>query len=210
MSDIITITANWATGSLSNRVISRQYDNNRYRIQFMGYPEDSAEDLLYYLLVWMRTDETPQGAMLAPIQLDSDQWLISNYFTQMEQQIRFQMCIQNESGTFEAHSPIFNGAILGSLKHDGEDIDINTSALFDYYREYVNNLIIQSGAVVIDSELSSTSLNPVQNKVVNAAITDLNGRLTQVESINFSISVDANGNATLTRSDLVVTEEEDY
>lgn len=41
-------------------------------------------------------------------------------------------------------------------------------------------------------------------------LNSLNGRLTQVESINFSISVDANGNATLTRSDLVVTEEEDY
>jgi hypothetical protein len=165
----------------------------------MGYPENSAEDLLYYLLVWMRTDETPQGAMLAPIQMDSDQWLISNYFTQMEQQIRFQMCIRNESGTFEAHSPIFNGAILGSLEHDGEDIDIDTSALFDYYREYVNNLIIGSGAVVIDAALDETSTNPVQNKIVAGAFAGLNGRLAQ---LNFSLGTDENGNVILVRDDL--------
>lgn len=181
MSDIITITANWNTGSLSSRFISRQYDNNRYRIQFMGYPEDVSEDLIFYLLVWMRTDEAPQGTMLAPIQMDSDQWMISNYFTQKEQQIKFQLCIQNESGTFEAHSPIFNGSIQDSLEHDGEDIDIDTSALFDYYREYVNNLIIQSGAVVIDSALSASSTNPVQNKAVAAAFTEVNERLESLE-----------------------------
>lgn len=190
MADIITITANWATGGLSSNMISRQYDNNRYRIQFMGYPEDSTEELIYYLLVWMRTDEAPSGAMLAPVRLDSDQWLISNYFTQKTQQIKFQLCIQNAGGTFEAHSPIFNGKILDSLDHDGEDIDIDTSALFDYYREYVNDLIIAAGAVVIDTDLD-TSGAAADAKATGDAITELNGRLDQLDGGGLTADVKA-------------------
>jgi len=180
MPDIITVTANWETGNLSNRVISRQYDNNRYRVQFMGYPEDGTENLIFYLLIFMQTAEAPKGTMLAPIRMDSDQWTISNYFTQIAQQIRFQLCIQDEGGTYEAHSPVFNGTVLDSLEHDGEDIDIDTSALFDYYREYINELIIRSGAVVIDTALDATSENPVQNKAVAAAFTEVNGRLVDI------------------------------
>lgn len=185
MPDVLTITANWATGSLSDSVISRQYDNNRYRIQFMGYPEDGAEELIFYLLIWMKTEEAPAGAMLPPVQMDSDQWLISNYFTQLAQPIRFQLCIQNAGGTFEAHSPIFNGTVLGSLDHDGEDIDIDTSALFDYYREYINQLIIAAGAVVIDTALDGASTNPVQNKAVKAALDSISENITELsDSVN--------------------------
>lgn len=185
MPDVLTITANWATGSLSDSVISRQYDNNRYRIQFMGYPEGGTEELIFYLLIWMKTEEAPAGAMLPPVQMDSDQWLISNYFTQLAQPIRFQLCIQNAGGTFEAHSPIFNGTVLGSLYHDGEDIDIDTSALFDYYREYINQLIIAAGAVVIDTALDGASTNPVQNKAVKAALDSISENITELsDSVN--------------------------
>lgn len=177
MADTITVTANWATGNLSNSIISRQYDNNRYRVEFTGYPEDGTENLIFYLLVFMRTEENPRGVILPPVQLSSDQWLISNYFTQLSQQIRFQLCVQNEAGTFEAHSPIFKGTIVDSLDHVGEEIDIDTSALFDAYREYINQLIIAAGAVVIDTALDATSENPVQNKAVAAEFTAVNGRL---------------------------------
>ena len=237
MADTITVTANWATGNLSNSIISRQYDNNRYRVEFTGYPEDGTENLIFYLLVFMRTEENPRGVILPPVQLSSDQWLISNYFTQLSQQIRFQLCVQNEAGTFEAHSPIFKGTIVDSLDHVGEEIDIDTSALFDAYREYINQLIIAAGDVVIDTALDATSENPVQNKAVAAAFTEVNGRLDELENaaietddtltqsgaaadalavgnalagLSFSVTVDEYGNATLTRSDLVATSEVSY
>jgi len=180
MADIITITANWSTGNLSSNAISRQYDNNRYRIQFVGYPEDGTENLVFYLLVWMKTEDHPRGTILPPVRMDSDQWTISNYFTQTAQQIKFQLCIQNEAGTFEAHSPIFTGTIMDSLEHDGEDIDIDTSALFDYYREYVNNLIIESGAVVIDNTLTMSGA-AADAKAVGDALSNTNERLEELE-----------------------------
>ena len=191
MADIITVTANWATGNLSNGIISRQYDNNRYRVEFTGYPEDGTENLIFYLLVFMRTEENPRGVILPPVQLSSDQWLISNYFTQLSQQIRFQLCVQNEAGTFEAHSPIFKGTIVDSLDHVGEEIDIDTSALFDAYREYINQLIIAAGAVVIDTALDGTSTNPVQNKAVKAALDNISEDITELsDSVNGRLQQD--------------------
>lgn len=154
MPDILTITANWATGSLSASVLSRQYDNNRYRVEFMGYPESISEDLHFYLLVWMKADEQSPARGLAPIELDSDQWVITNYFTQLVQPIRFQLCVKDESGDFEAHSPIFSGSVADSLEHDGESQDINIKGLFDKYREYVNELILLGGEAQVDDTLT--------------------------------------------------------
>ena len=157
MANTILITANWHTGALSQQTISRQYDNNRYVVQFVGYPEMSDDNELdYYLLVWMSSapGETPDE--IAPIQLASDQWYISNVFTQQTQQIKFQMCALNTDGTFEAHSPIFTGFVRNSLEHDGTAQDIDVSTLFDAYREYLNELIIRAGAVVIDPTLSQS------------------------------------------------------
>ena len=49
MANTILITANWHTGALSQQTISRQYDNNRYVVQFVGYPEASeGNELDYY------------------------------------------------------------------------------------------------------------------------------------------------------------------
>lgn len=50
----------------------------------------------------------------------------------------------------------------------------------------------------VDEDLSTTSTNPVQNKVVAEAITGLNEHLAQV---SFDLSVDENGNVVLMRSD---------
>jgi len=157
MANTILITANWHTGALSQQTISRQYDNNRYVVQFVGYPEASDDNELdYYLLVWMSSAPGEKPDEIAPIQLASDQWYISNVFTQQTQQIKFQMCALNTEGTFEAHSPIFTGFVRNSLEHDGTTQDIDVSTLFDAYREYLNELIIRAGAVVIDPTLSQS------------------------------------------------------
>lgn len=177
MANTILITANWHTGALSQQTISRQYDNNRYVVQFVGYPEASeGNELDYYLLVWMSSapGETPDE--IAPIQLASDQWYISNVFTQQTQQIKFQMCALNTEGTFEAHSPIFTGFVRNSLDHDGTTQDIDVSTLFDAYREYLNELIIRAGAVVIDSTLSQSG-QAADAKVVGDKIGGIDNQL---------------------------------
>lgn len=173
MANTILITANWHTGALSQQTISRQYDNNRYVVQFVGYPEASeGNELDYYLLVWMSSapGETPDE--IAPIQLASDQWYISNVFTQQTQQIKFQMCALNTEGTFEAHSPIFTGFVRNSLEHDGTTQDIDVSTLFDAYREYLNELIIRAGAVVIDPTLTQSG-QAADAKVTGDAFNDI-------------------------------------
>lgn len=180
MANTILITANWHTGALSQQTISRQYDNNRYVVQFVGYPEASeGNELDYYLLVWMSSapGETPDE--IAPIQLASDQWYISNVFTQQTQQIKFQMCALNTEGTFEAHSPIFTGFVRNSLEHDGTTQDIDVSTLFDAYREYLNELIIRAGAVVIDSTPTQGSSNAVSSGGVYEALHNTDTTLTQ-------------------------------
>lgn len=171
MSNTIFITANWITGALSQQTISRQYDNNRYAVQFIGYPEgDGTEELDLYLLVWMSTAPGQKPGEITPIQLNSDQWYISNYFTQQVQVIKFQLCVLNEAGTYEAHSPIFSGRIGDSLEHNGTSHDIDVSTLFDAYREYVEELIIGAGAMIIDPAPTQGSNNAVRSGGVYSAL----------------------------------------
>jgi len=174
MSNTIFITANWITGALSQQTISMQYDNNRYAVQFIGYPEgDGTEELDLYLLVWMSTAPGQKPGEITPIQLNSDQWYISNYFTQQVQVIKFQLCVLNEAGTYEAHSPIFSGRIGDSLEHNGTSHDIDVSTLFDAYREYLNELIIRAGAVIIDPAPTQGSTNAVSSGGVWSALAEI-------------------------------------
>ena len=39
MANTILITANWHTGALSQQTISRQYDNNRYVVQYVYFTD---------------------------------------------------------------------------------------------------------------------------------------------------------------------------
>lgn len=183
MSNTIFITANWTTGALSQQTISRQYDNNRYAVQFIGYPEgDGTEELDLYLLVWMSTAPGQKSGEITPIQLNSDQWYISNYFTQQVQVIKFQLCVLNEAGTYEAHSPIFSGRIGDSLEHNGTSHDIDVSTLFDAYREYVEELIIGAGAVIIDPTPTQGSTNAVSSGGVYDEIDSLKSDLTATDT----------------------------
>ena len=180
MANTILITANWHTGALSQQTISRQYDNNRYVVQFVGYPEASeGNELDYYLLVWMSTAPGQKPGEITPIQLNSDQWYISNYFTQQVQVIKFQLCALNEAGTYEAHSPIFSGRIGDSLEHDGTSQDIDVPTLFDAYREYIEELIIGAGAVIVDPVPTQGSNNAVRSGGVFDALHDTDTTLTQ-------------------------------
>ncbi len=180
MAENVTITANWIDGSLSNGMISRQYDNNRYRVQFINYPVGDDEELTLHLIVWMKTEENGQQVEQDPIELESDQWIITNFYTQFVQGIRFQLCVRNEEGTFEAHSPIFTASISNSLRHDGTHQDVYVNPLFDPYKDYVDELIIGAGATVIDSDLDTAGA-AADAKATGDALTELNERLDELE-----------------------------
>lgn len=177
------ITANCENGKLSKSKIARQWDDQGTLIQFAGYPEpETDEELIFRLIVWMRASEGAEPVELPPIELEADQWLISNYYTQLPQMLRFQLCITNEAGTYEKHSPIFSGIVDKSLSHNGEGADIDVIPLFDPYKKYVDELILDAGARVVDTELDETSTHLVENKAVASAVADVNGRLQQDET----------------------------
>ena len=176
------ITANCENGQLSKSKIARQWDDQGTLIQFAGYPEpETDEELTFHLIVWMRASEDAEPVELPPIELEADQWLISNYYTQLPQMLRFQLCIANEAGTYEKHSPIFSGIVDKSLSHNGEGAEIDVIPLFDPYKNYLDELILDAGARVVDTELDETSTHLVENKAVAEAVAAVNGRLHDVE-----------------------------
>lgn len=145
---------------------------------------DNAPELPnYYLLVEMKTDDAGIVDTLPAIQLEGPYWVIPNYYTQICQQITFQVCCKTETGDYEHHSAKFKGTILPVLKHNGEPID--QSPMFDPYIDIldkrVNELIITAGDIQIDSELKSDSTNPVQNKVVKAAIDEVGENISELK-----------------------------
>lgn len=186
MAIVNIITANCENNQLSQQMVSRQWDDKGTLIQFAGYPEPEGDEaLIFRLIVWMKESEDAEPRELPPILLDSDQWLISNYYTQLVQTIKFQLCITNETGTYEKHSPVFAGHIGRSLSHNGQEGDIDVIPLFDPYMNYVdekvNDLIVAAGDVQIDASLS-TSGAAADAKATGDAIAGVNGRLDQQQS----------------------------
>jgi hypothetical protein len=147
----------------------------------------------YYLLVEMKTDDAGPVVTLPAILLEGAYWVIPNYYTQICQKITYQVCCKTESGDFEHHSAKFEGTILPVIKHDGGPID--QSPMFDPYIDIldkrVSELILDAGVKEIDSELKSDSTNPVQNKIVKAAIDDLTD---DVDAVNGRLVRYADGN----------------
>jgi len=186
MAIVNNITANCESNQLSQQMISRQWDDKGTLIQFSGYPEPEGDEaLIFRLIVWMKESEDAEPRELPPILLDADQWLVSNYYTQLVQTIKFQLCITNESGTFEKHSPIFAGHIGRSLSHNGQEGEIDVIPLFDPYKNYVDErveeLIVAAGDVQIDASLK-TSGAAADAKATGDAIDKVNGRLSQRDS----------------------------
>lgn len=152
---------------------------------------DNAPELPnYYLLVEMKTDDEGPVTALPAIQLEGPYWVIPNYYTQICQIITYQVCCKTGTNDYEHHSAKFKGTILPVITHNGEPVD--QSAMFDPYIDIldkrVNELVVAAGDIQIDSELKSDSVNPVQNKVVKAAIDGLeedvagvNGRLQELD-----------------------------
>lgn len=220
MAIVNIITANCENNQLSQQMVSRQWDDKGTLIQFAGYPEPEGDEaLIFRLIVWMKESEDAEPRELPPILLDSDQWLISNYYTQLVQTIKFQLCITNETGTYEKHSPVFAGHIGRSLSHNGQEGDIDVIPLFDPYMNYVdekvNDLIVAAGDVQIDASLS-TSGAAADAKATGDAIAGVNGRLEALEesgageTIEIVPVVDANGNMTFTTSAIVNGNEVSY
>ena len=146
-----TITANCDNGRLSDNLLSMQYDNNRTVVEFANAP--TAEK--YYILVYMKIREDADPVMMSPIELAGASWTVSNVYTQIVQTVRFQLCCLDEATNhIEAHSKVFNGQISDSLEHDGTVQDVDVTELFDAYREYINQLVVAAGAIVIDPTLS--------------------------------------------------------
>ena len=187
MAIVNIITANCENNQLSQQMVSRQWDDKGTLIQFAGYPEPEGDEaLIFRLIVWMKESEDAEPRELPPILLDSDQWLISNYYTQLVQTIKFQLCITNETGTYEKHSPVFAGHIGRSLSHNGQEGDIDVIPFFDPYMNYVdekvNDLIVAAGDVQIDASLS-TSGAAADAKATGDAIAGVNGRLGELEQL---------------------------
>lgn len=191
MAIVNIITANCENNQLSQQMVSRQWDDKGTLIQFAGYPEPEGDEaLIFRLIVWMKESEDAEPRELPPILLDSDQWLISNYYTQLVQTIKFQLCITNETGTYEKHSPVFAGHIGRSLSHNGQEGDIDVIPLFDPYMNYVdekvNDLIVAAGDVQIDASLS-TSGAAADAKATGDAIAGVNGRLDQISGKTYEV-----------------------
>lgn len=137
----------------------------------------------YYLLVTMKLTEYGKPEELPPLMLEGPYWLIPSYYTNVCQMITYQVCSITDSGDYVHYSAKFKGSILPVIKYDANLI--SQAGMFDSYlnilNKRVNELIIASGDIEIDSELKSDSTNPVKNKVVKAAIDNLadgvNGRL---------------------------------
>jgi lysophospholipase L1-like esterase len=181
MAIVNNITANCENSQLSQQIISRQWDDKGTLIQFAGYPQpEDDEELIFKLKVWMKESKDAEPKELTPILLDGDQWLVSNFYTQLAQTIKFQLWISNESETFVKHSPIFAGHIGKSLSNNGEEGDIDVITLFDPYKNYVDErveeLIVAAGAVQIDASLR-TSGAAADAKATGDAIDKVNGRL---------------------------------
>ena len=155
MANYTNITASWETGTLTERMISRQFDDAATLVSFAGIPTGDDVSATYHLIVWMATEEGGEPTEQSPIQLSGPEWLISNFYTQFQQSIQFQLCIQLDGADdYEAHSPIFSGRIGKSLRHDGETSEIDTATMFDPYKEWVQEQAMAAGAVVIDNTLS--------------------------------------------------------
>ena len=103
----------------------RQYDHLSNRVVFGNAPKFEN----YYLLVTMKESEIDEQAKeMNPVQLTSPVWLIPNSYTQMVQQIKFQICNQAADGTFEQHSAEYIINVVKSHGHEGEDIACSPSS----------------------------------------------------------------------------------
>lgn len=175
MSDLRTIHVDWYNRSVrtdSGSQLAYQYDHLSNLVIFDNAPK--LEN--YYLIVEMKETEDGEITTFDPIQLGGPFWLIPNYYTQLPQDISYQVCCRTESGDFEKHSAQFTGRILPSKDHDGSTLDVDPTTMFDPYKEWVNEKVKAAGAVIIDPTLTLNGA-AADAKAVGDEIADIRTRL---------------------------------
>ena len=181
MDNVRILRYDWYTGlpgqGSAGEYLARQYDHLSDMVVLSHAPKLNN----YYLIITMKETEVGDLKTLEPIQLSGSYWLIPNIYTQLAQEISFQFCCKTENGDFESHSAEIHGRILPSKDHNGEAIDVDPSIMYDPYKRWVEEIAMAAGAIIIDSELNSSSTNPVQNRVVKAAI---DGLVDDVDAVN--------------------------
>lgn len=153
MSELRTIHIDWYNGSVRSTggpQLAYQYDHLSNLVIFDNAPR--LEN--YYLIVEMKETEDGPVRTLEPIQLAGSFWLIPNSYTQLAQNISYQVCCKTPSGDFERHSAQFVGVILPSKNHDGAALDVDPSIMYDPYRQWVQDIAMGAGAIVVDPTLS--------------------------------------------------------
>lgn len=189
MDNVRVLRYNWYTGypeyGSFGGYLARQYDHLSTMVVLTHAPKLGN----YYVIVTMKETEDGEPRTLEPVLLSGSFWLIPNIYTQIAQEISFQFCCKTETGDFEQHSEHIRGLILQSKDHGGTAVDVDPSIMFDPYKKWVESIAMAAGAIIVDSELSNSSTNPVQNMVVKAAIDGLaddvdaiNGRLGELNS----------------------------
>lgn len=184
MANVRVITADWDTGRLKSTdgsyQLARQYDHLSNLVIFTDAP--TLEN--YYLIVKMKETEDGQPRTMEPIRLAGPSWLIPNTYTQLCQNIAFQVCCKTESGDFERHSAWFNGVVEKSAGHSGSALSVDPSSMYEPYVAYVQelaaSLVAAAGAVVIDSGLTIQGA-AADSKAVGDALDTVNGRLESLE-----------------------------
>ena len=166
MDNVRVLHYDWHTGkSAFNSAgvhLARQYDH----LSNLVVLDDAPRLQNYYLIVTMKEVEDGEMRTLEPIQLTGSFWLIPNVYTQLAQEISFQLCCKTENGDFESHSAEIHGRILPSKEHEGQPLDVNPSVMFEPYRDWVTRLAMAAGAIVIDPTLLDDSENPVQTRLL--------------------------------------------
>ena len=130
-------------------------------------------------------DNTLSSTSLNPISNKA----VTEEFNNVRQEIPSNTSDLNNDSGFLTSIPVSTSTVIGGVKADAKDSnDTVPVRIGSDGKLYVKTYPTGSGAVVVDSELSSTSENPVQNKVIYDALThkagteDLPSIATETES----------------------------
>lgn len=119
------------------------------------------------------------------VQLDADtestltfSWLISGNATKYAGILSFLIkftCLTGETTDYVWNTDLYSDITVGEGMDNGEAVIAEYSDVLEAWKTSILGEL--AGAITVDAELSETSENPVQNKVVNAAIANLQAQI---------------------------------
>lgn len=172
MSNVRTVYLDWNGGVIKcegGPQLARQYDHLSNLVIFQNAPP--LEN--YYLIVKMRaTEDDFAPHEMEPIQLAGPYWLVPNVYTQLAQPVIFQVCCKTESGDFEHHSAKYTLNVIESLGHDGSELEVDPSIMFDPYKEYVDDLIDEERGFVGEEVQKWLNEHPEAVTVQDGSLTE--------------------------------------